>query len=179
MVTVRYDLDVYQGYAAAKSDTDIWIYDENWRVIHHISGIYGSEWDWISIQNGEWMDPSDVPSYEDILEQRVSQLEAELAAERSNEHSTQKLVGEISGRSVLSGVISVPFDQETPELVGYLSIPKQYGERYDGSYEVIPTSGFQILDTEEKFLEEDIIVHPISYAEVSNNSGGYTATIGG
>lgn len=66
-----------------------------------------------------------------------------------------------------------------PAITGYLSIPTHYGDKYTGSYEIIPTAGFQLVNTEEKYMEEDIIVHPIPYAEVSNFSGGYTATIGG
>ncbi len=49
---------------------------------------------------------------------------------------------------------------------------------YEGSYEVLPSSEFQLLPTAEKTLEDDILVHPIPYSEVSNIYGGYTATIG-
>ena len=53
------------------------------------------------------------------------------------------------------------------------------GNPYMGDYEVIPSINFQLLPTAECHLEEDILVRPIPYAEVSNLSGGYTATIGG
>ena len=53
------------------------------------------------------------------------------------------------------------------------------GQPYDGNYEVVPTANFQLLPTAEKVLEDDILVHPIPYSEVSNKYGGYTVTIGG
>ena len=203
MVRVIYDLDIFEGYAAAKSDTDIWIYDENWNVINHISGIYGDEWNFISIENGEWTDLSDVPDPGDFLRNRINQLEnmlyeaeashqeqiaeyeAALArAKAENPSAPEKLVGVLSGQSLLTGKLTVPFVDDDPEmpypkLVGYLSIPDHYGESYEGSYEVVPSSGFQLLNTEEKFMKEDILVHPIPYAEVSNPGGGYTAIFGG
>ena len=90
----------------------------------------------------------------------------------------EKLVGTLSGNSVLTGYISA--DQHIAHrLVGYLTIPDRIGTKYEGSYEVVPTTGFQLMGTEDKFMEESVIVHPIPYSEVSNKSGGYTATIGG
>ena len=220
MIRVVYDLDVYEGYAAARSENDIWVYDENWNEIYHISGIYGEEWNFISIQNGSWLDPSEVPTQEEILRQKVERLEQALAEAEGNiqtvteqyetalaeaESNIQtvteqyetvleefnsthtvsgKLVGVISGQSALIGALTAPpvgeeTEEEHPKLIGYLTIPSYYGERYYGTYEIIPTGGFQLLDTEEKYMEENVIVHPIPYVEVSNLSGGYTATIGG
>lgn len=75
------------------------------------------------------------------------------------------------------GYLSIP--ENTQELIGYLSIPENTGEPYEGSYEVVPSGEFQLLPTTEKYLEDDIIVHPIPYSEVSNKYGGYTVTIGG
>lgn len=53
------------------------------------------------------------------------------------------------------------------------------GTPYEGSYEVVPSADFQLLPTAEKVLDDDVIVHPIPYSEVSNKFGGYTVTIGG
>lgn len=85
----------------------------------------------------------------------------------------------------LNGYLSMPkeltcvyTDAEPLELVGHLSIPKYIGETYKGSYEVIPTDGFQLLPTSDRVLTDDIIVHPIPYSEVSNEQGGLTVTIG-
>ena len=50
---------------------------------------------------------------------------------------------------------------------------------YDGPYAVTPsTAERQTLPTAQKMMKEDVKVEKIPYAEVSNNSGGTTATIG-
>lgn len=48
---------------------------------------------------------------------------------------------------------------------------------YDGTYEVTPTDYEQYLFTTNKLLENNVTVHKTPYSEVSNISGGYTATI--
>lgn len=52
-------------------------------------------------------------------------------------------------------------------------------EYYAGEYQVTPSVKAQTLPTAYKMLEENLVVLEIPYAEVSNNSGGKTATIGG
>ena len=52
-------------------------------------------------------------------------------------------------------------------------------ENYEGGYRVIPQTVDQTLDTSMKFLNSDVTVEEIPYAEVSNLSGGHTATSGG
>lgn len=64
------------------------------------------------------------------------------------------------------------------ELVGHLSIPERLGDSYDGPYEVIPNGNFQLLQTAECYLTDDVLVHPIPYSETSNEQGGLTVTIG-
>ena len=86
----------------------------------------------------------------------------------------KELVGFLSGQSELIGMLSYE-----GKLYGELSIPDRYGNPYDGTYEIIPNTDFQLLLTMDKYMEDDVLVHPIPYAEVSNLSGGYTATIGG
>ena len=86
------------------------------------------------------------------------------------------LEGMLSGESELTGYLSAGTEAE---LEGELSIPPTLGELYHGKYDVIPESGFQLLPTQGRYVEDDIIVHPIPYSEVSNLKGGYTATIGG
>ena len=49
---------------------------------------------------------------------------------------------------------------------------------YEGSYEVTPHIGGQILPTKEKTMRDDLTVNAIPYAETTNIGGGYTATIG-
>ena len=49
---------------------------------------------------------------------------------------------------------------------------------YDGEYEVTPRVREQTLPTAQKFLARDVKIEKIPYVEVSNNSGGVTASIG-
>lgn len=49
---------------------------------------------------------------------------------------------------------------------------------YEGEYEVTPSFEAQTLPTADRLLTKDVIVEEIPYAEVSNNSGGTTVTIG-
>ena len=50
---------------------------------------------------------------------------------------------------------------------------------YDGPYEVTPMANTsQILPTNNLVMQEDVTIHEIPYQEVSNLSGGLTATIG-
>jgi hypothetical protein len=49
---------------------------------------------------------------------------------------------------------------------------------YEGKYEVTPKFVAQTLPTADRLLAKDVIIEEIPYAEVSNNSGGTTVTIG-
>lgn len=51
-------------------------------------------------------------------------------------------------------------------------------EIYEGSYKVTPSVSNQTLDTANKLMKSDVIIEEIPYAEVTNNSGGKTASIG-
>ena len=53
------------------------------------------------------------------------------------------------------------------------------GAPYEGAYEVIPNMHEQILPTRAKTMRDDITVHAIPYTQTTNQSGGYTAIIGG
>lgn len=53
------------------------------------------------------------------------------------------------------------------------------GEEYPGPYTVTPTRENQVLRTAQKVATRNITVFEIPYVEVSNMSGGKTATIGG
>ena len=94
---------------------------------------------------------------------------------------SEELIGKLSGETAIIGKLSIQNDPEEdhPEIVGKLSIPPFYGERYEGTYEIIPNGNFQLINTMGKFMEEGLLVYPIPYSEVSNLSGGYTANIGG
>lgn len=49
---------------------------------------------------------------------------------------------------------------------------------YEGTYDITPACEEQILFTADKILKQDIKVNQIPYAEVSNDKGGSTVTIG-
>ena len=60
----------------------------------------------------------------------------------------------------------------TPGAIGY--------DTYDGPYEVIPMAHtMQVLETENKLMTENVLVHEIPYWETSNPQGGNTVYIGG
>lgn len=51
-------------------------------------------------------------------------------------------------------------------------------ERYPGPYDVTPTPDGQTLPTARRRMTEDLTIEPIPYAAVTNQSGGWTVTIG-
>jgi hypothetical protein len=81
--------------------------------------------------------------------------------------ATGVIVGNIRAGDVIAGVIQV----------GHLSSTEYLP--YEGSYEVESLTREQILSTANKVMTQDIRIREISYQEVSNESGGYTVTIGG
>lgn len=87
----------------------------------------------------------------------------------------QKLLGNISSNQKLLGSISS--DQK---LVGYIGLGDglMYPE-YEGEFDVTPSVHNDIvLNTAETYVNSDIKINKILYAEVSNNTGGKTVTIG-
>lgn len=50
---------------------------------------------------------------------------------------------------------------------------------YEGNYDVIPTFEQQNLETRNKLLHEDVVVHPIAVSRTQNLAGGTTIYIGG
>ena len=51
--------------------------------------------------------------------------------------------------------------------------------KYDGSFSVTPSAtDAQTLKTAQTYMDADVKIEKIPYAEVSNNAGGKTATIG-
>lgn len=73
-------------------------------------------------------------------------------------------------------VISEVYQRQEIEVAS--SISAQLPE-YEGEYSVTPSAEGNItLETSDKVLRDDITVKKIPYAEVSNNKGGITATIG-
>ena len=66
------------------------------------------------------------------------------------------------------------------EPVWHATIPQAYifgGNPYDGPYTVTPDADGEVLITHEKYMRDDVTVHPIPYVETTNESGGYTVSI--
>lgn len=85
------------------------------------------------------------------------------------------LDGELIIRNEFDGELTTQneFDGELNITVGTGGIR----EYYEGEYSVIPKDEAQILDTEEKFMAQDLEVQAIPYAEVSNLADGITVII--
>lgn len=90
--------------------------------------------------------------------------------------SFDTLTGELTNILALTGELT---DLHT--LVGKLT-PGTFTEnisKYTGVYTVTPTVDLDtILETTNRKLEGNIIVNKIPYFETTNESGGYTVTIG-
>lgn len=93
----------------------------------------------------------------------------------------RKLVGRITGDSTLEGTKLVGKISEEPKnLTGSLATAYLANiEHYTGTYEVIPKSTEQSLQTKYKYMSDDVSVHAIPYFEVGNTAGGNTVYIGG
>ena len=61
---------------------------------------------------------------------------------------------------------------------GYGSMTVLEPDHYEGEYEVVPKVERQILETEQKLMTEDLLIHGIPFYEVSNDAGGTTVYIG-
>ena len=78
------------------------------------------------------------------------------------------IVGSISSKTVIGDI-----------SIGTVKIIRRDFPNYRGQYVVRPNLTVQVLETKNKSLLRDVVVHEIPYAETSNTSGGYTAIIGG
>lgn len=78
----------------------------------------------------------------------------------------QRLEGTIAGASKLTGKVNVG---------GTIKIEPVH---YEGEYEVTPSTEQKVLETKQKFMDDDVTVRKIPFYEVSNATGGTTITIG-
>lgn len=75
---------------------------------------------------------------------------------------------------------SVDISVQTEQVVE-ISVSSNSGDRfpfYTGDYTVTPTKRQIVLPTKHKSMSDDVTVFQIPYAEVQNQGGGLTATIG-
>lgn len=56
--------------------------------------------------------------------------------------------------------------------------PDDPNDYYVGTYEITPKTTSQVIDCDNRIMKEDVDVKAIPYSEVSNTTGGQTATIG-
>lgn len=78
-------------------------------------------------------------------------------------------------------VMQVMFNQESTNINADFGevqrIISSDMDRYEGPYEVTPTVEGQTLETEMKFMTEDVSIKAIPYFDVSNPAGGSTIYI--
>lgn len=63
---------------------------------------------------------------------------------------------------------------------GQIQQVTEYVDRdpYEGNYSIVPKVSEQTMFTKDKVMLDNVTVEAIPYAEVTNNSNGYTVTIG-
>ena len=65
------------------------------------------------------------------------------------------------------------------DKVNNLSIPEAVElPEYEGEYIITPSVEQQTMQTKNKAMNNDVTILAIPYAEVTNNTGGKTVTIG-
>lgn len=75
---------------------------------------------------------------------------------------------------------SVDISVQTEQAIE-ISVGSNGGDRfpfYTGNYTVTPVKRQIVLPTKHKSMSDDVTIFQIPYAEVHNESGGLTATIG-
>ena len=82
--------------------------------------------------------------------------------------SSVTLTGEVQASATIIGTVAISGGGGSGE-----SVPI-----YEGPYESVPSVKEQILTTKRKLMINDITIRKIPYFEVSNTSGGITASIG-
>ena len=73
------------------------------------------------------------------------------------------LIGELSALDTLSGSLSSSIIYDP----------------YTGSYDIKPKFTAQVLETQDKLMEQDLVVDAIYVSETTNPQGGLTVYIGG
>ena len=74
MITLHWYDETYTGDYAVKGEDYVALYDEEFTETFRIINIHGGEWDHISIEGGDWSDPSAIPSREEKLRADVDYL---------------------------------------------------------------------------------------------------------
>lgn len=82
-------------------------------------------------------------------------------------YTEQGISGRVSHDGNLQGIITM--DGTIGGIVGYRQCVEH--PKYQGEYEVTPRSFAQVLDTDNKLMEDDVNVKAIPYYETSNTYG--------
>lgn len=69
--------ETFEGDIVVKGYDYVALYDEDYNEIQRIFNIYGAEWTHLSIDDGEWSDPSVIPTVEDHLRADIDFLTME------------------------------------------------------------------------------------------------------
>lgn len=77
-MVVIHGIDTFECSKAAKSDSEIVLYDAQNNEIQHISNIVGEEWNYIQIFNGEWEDLEQMPTQEELFNAKIDKMQADL-----------------------------------------------------------------------------------------------------
>lgn len=83
------------------------------------------------------------------------------------------LSGSLSSMGSLSGSMSA-----VGGLEGQISLDLTRDHKYVGPYQVVPRKVSQELETNNKFMVDNVLVEEITYSETSNPFGGETVIIG-
>ena len=87
---------------------------------------------------------------------------------------SKSLTGELTRQKPLTGKIN-----SRVKLTGSVEKSPLMVPEYEGSYEIRPKVWEQAMLTKGKLMLEDVKIQEIPYQEVTNQTGGKTATIGG
>lgn len=74
---LHWHAETFTGEIAVRGDNYVALYDKDYNEIKRIINIYGTEWEHISIEGGEWSSPYVIPTAEDYLRADVDFLTME------------------------------------------------------------------------------------------------------
>lgn len=77
MVRINYDDMIYEGDKACKTDHDFRVFDIYGHETDHVSNIYGAEWGFIRLEDGEWSEPYEIASESEVTRADIDFLTME------------------------------------------------------------------------------------------------------
>lgn len=77
MIRLHWHNNEFTADIAVKGANYVALYDNSYNETQRITNIHGKEWEHISIEGGDWTDPSEIPSKEEILRADVDYLTME------------------------------------------------------------------------------------------------------